>query len=123
MFALVRNMGQGIGISIVTAVLSSMMQVNHEELASRVTAASGAVATQMPGLLTGNAQVVSVINGLVTQQSAMLSYLDDFWLMMLLSISAVPLILLLRGARKPPANAPQKSAEEKALERAHAMAE
>jgi DHA2 family multidrug resistance protein len=123
MFSLVRNLGQGIGISIVTAVLANMLQVNHEELGSRLTATSQAVASQMPGLLTGNAQIVSVINGLVSQQSAMLSYLDDFWLMMLLSISAVPLILLLRGPKKPPAGAVAKSREEQALERAQAMAE
>ncbi|MBD8066327.1 DHA2 family efflux MFS transporter permease subunit [Devosia sp. PTR5] len=119
-FSLVRNLGQGIGISLVSAVLSSMMQVNHAELAARLTATSQAVAMQMPGLLTGNARIVSIINGLVAQQSAILSYLDDFWLMMILSISSIPLILLLRGSRR---SAKPKSKEEEALERAHAMAE
>jgi MFS transporter, DHA2 family, multidrug resistance protein len=119
MFSLVRNMGQGIGISLVTAVLANMMQVNHAELAERLTMSSPAVATQMPGLLTGNAQIVSILNGLVTQQAAILSYLDDFWLMAILSGASIPLILLLRGAKK---TAP-KSKEEQALERAHAMAE
>jgi len=52
-----------------------------------------------------------------------MSYLDDFWLMMLMSLAAVPLILLLRGAKKPEPSAKPKTAEEKALERAHAMAE
>ncbi len=52
----------------------------------------------------------------------MLSYLDDFVLMMWLSIAAVPLILLLRGPKKAVAAKP-KTEEEKALERAHAMAE
>jgi len=123
MFSLVRNMGQGVGISIVTAVLSMMIQVNHAELAERITATSQNVANQMPSLLTGNLVVVSTINGLVSQQAAMLSYLDDFFLMMLLSLSAIPLILLLRGPKKAPASAPPKSTEEKALEQAHAMAE
>ena len=122
MFSLVRNMGQGIGISLVVAVLSNMMQVNHAELAERLTATSQAVATQMPSLLTGSPQALSSVNGLVTQQSAILSYLDDFWLMMLLSIGTIPLIFLLRGPKKN-ANAPAKTAEEIALERAHAMAE
>ena len=36
MFSLVRNMGQGVGISIVTAVLSNMVQGNHEELGERL---------------------------------------------------------------------------------------
>jgi len=123
MFSLVRNMGQGVGISLVTAVLSTMLQVNHSELAERLTATSQNVINQVPTLLTGNGTVVSQINGLVSQQAAMLSYLDDFWLMMLLSISAIPLILLLRGAKKPAATAKPKSQEEIALERAHAMAE
>ena len=122
MFSLVRNMGQGVGISLVTAVLSSMMQVNHAELGERLTATSQNVANQMPTLLSGAPQVVSIINGLVTQQAAMLSYLDDFWLMMLLSLSAIPLILLLRGPKKVVAAKP-KTQEEIALERAHAMAE
>src|SRR3954470_2642041 len=105
MFSLVRNMGQGVGISLVTAVLSTMMQVNHAELAERLTATSQNVANLVPTLLTGNTTVVSQINGLVTQQGAILSYLDDFWLMMLLSLSAIPLILLLRGPKKAPAAA------------------
>lgn len=119
-FSLVRNLGQGIGISLVSAVLSSMMQVNHAELAERLTATSQAVAAQMPSLIDGNAQVLAMVNGLVQQQSAMLSYLDDFWLMMLLSGASIPLILLLRGPKK--SGAP-KSREDAALERAHAMGE
>ena len=67
-----------------------MLQVNHAELAERLTATSQAVASQMPALLTGNPQSVSMVNGLVSQQAAMLSYLDDFFLMMLFSLSAVP---------------------------------
>ena len=120
MFALVRNMGQGVGISLVTAVLSHMMQVNHAEIAERLTATSRSVASQMPDLITGNPMIVSIVNGLVTEQAAMLSYLDDFWLMMLLSLLAMPLILLLRGPKK--AERPMTE-EEKALERAHAMSE
>ena len=107
MFSLVRNMGQGVGISLVTAVLSTMLQVNHAELAERLTATSPSVMTQMPGLLTGTPQVVATVNGLVSQQAAMLSYLDDFFLMMLFSLAAVPIILLLRGPRKQPGGTPQ----------------
>jgi DHA2 family multidrug resistance protein len=122
MFALVRNMGQGIGISLVSVVLTNMIQVNHAELAERLTVDSMAVQTQMPGLITGNPQILAVINGLVQQQSAMLSYLDDFWLMLLLSLASIPLILLLRGPKKDK-NAPAKTKEELAIERAHAMGE
>lgn len=124
MFALVRNMGQGVGISVVTAVLSQMIQVNHAELGARLTATSPEVMNQIPSLLSGNPTIVSLINGLVSQQAAMLAYLDDFVLMMWLSLAAAPIILLLRSNKpKVGADARPKTAEEKALERAHAMAE
>ncbi|MEO8882078.1 MAG: DHA2 family efflux MFS transporter permease subunit [Devosia sp.] len=124
MFSLVRNMGQGVGISLVTAVLSSMLQVNHAEVGERLTATAPQVAIQFPQLLTGNPQMTSLIDLLIQQQAAMLSYLDDFVLMMWLSVAAIPIILLLRGNKpKAAAGAPVKTAEEKALERAHAMAE
>ena len=46
---------------------------------------------------------------------------DDFQLMVWVSLATVPIVLLLRGSK--PKAGPPKSAEEKALERAHAMAE
>ncbi|HEY9012529.1 MAG TPA: DHA2 family efflux MFS transporter permease subunit [Devosia sp.] len=94
-FSLVRNVGQGVGISLVTAVLASMQTVNRQELAERITLDSGAVrdfATAHGGF----ANVVGSINGLITQQAAMLSFLDDFKLMMWVTLASVPIILLLR---------------------------
>jgi DHA2 family multidrug resistance protein len=96
MYALVRNMGQGIGVSMVSAVLTNMMQVNHAELATRITATSDAVQSHAPGLLSGAESTIYTVNALVTQQSAILSYIDDFWLMALLSLVSIPLLLLLR---------------------------
>jgi len=124
MFALVRNMGQGVGISVVTAVLSHMIGVNHVEIGQRLTSTSWAVMNQLPILLSGNKEYLDLIDQYVQQQGAILSYLDDFVLMMWLSIAAAPVILLLRGNKpKKGAVAPKKTQEELALERAHAMAE
>ena len=33
---------------------------------------------------------------MVTRQAMMVAYVDDFWLMMWLSLAAVPLVLLMR---------------------------
>ena len=96
MFALVRNLGQGIGVSMVSAVLANMMQINHSELAERLTSSSAAVHTYYPGLLEGSRSAIASANSLVSQQAAILSYVDDFWLMTLLSLVSVPLILMLR---------------------------
>ena len=38
--------------------------------------------------------------------SLMIAYVDDFWLMMILTLCVVPLLLLLKKARKPEGPAP-----------------
>ena len=110
MFSLVRNMGQGVGISLVTAVLSTMMQVNHAELGR---AADGDVAERHePDAEPADRQSADrwpSINGLVHAAGGDARYLDDFWLMMLLSLVAVPLILLLRGPKKRSSRKPKSS--------------
>ena len=96
-FSLVRNVGSGVGISLVTAVLTRMIAVNHEELGASITATSPQVVQQLPALLTGSRTVAAVADGLVSQQAAMISYVDNFVLMMWLTLSALPIILFLRG--------------------------
>ena len=108
MFSLVRNVGSGVGISLVTAVLARMTQINTAELAARVTLDAQPV-RDMPGLVEGIPRVVAQISGLVQQQAAMIAYLDDFWLMVLVTLASAPIVLLLRkpsSAQKPdPAHA------------------
>jgi len=96
MFSLVRNVGSGIGISLVTAVLARMMTVNHEELAGRLTAAAPQVRIQMPSLLSGSPEVIARVDGLVSQQAAMIAYVNDFVLILLLTVAALPIVFFLR---------------------------
>jgi len=113
MFSLIRNVGQGVGISIVTLVLAQMQVTNYGELAERITLDSGPVrdlATAHGGFM----NIVGTLHGLISQQAAMLAFLDDFHLMMILTFATLPLVFLLR---KP---APRVMTAE---ERAHAMGE
>ncbi|TIO02392.1 MAG: multidrug efflux MFS transporter, partial [Mesorhizobium sp.] len=43
----------------------------------------------------------AALDGLVTLQATIISYVDDFELMMLLSLAAIPLVLLLRKPGTP----------------------
>ena len=54
--------------------------------------------TELPGRTAAfeTSDVRPQVNGLITQQSAMLSFLDDFKLMMLVTLVSVPVIFLLR---------------------------
>jgi MFS transporter, DHA2 family, multidrug resistance protein len=46
---------------------------------------------------------IAALNAEVTRQAAMVAYIDDFKLMMLIALASVPLLLLLRGEpRRPP---------------------
>jgi DHA2 family multidrug resistance protein len=46
---------------------------------------------------------MAALNAEVTRQAAMVAYIDDFKLMMLIALASLPLLLLLRGAsRQPP---------------------
>lgn len=104
MFALVRNVGSGIGISIVTSVLSRMIVTNHEEIASRLGADSLMVRQLAPGLLAHDPLLMARVDGLVTQQAAMIAYIDNFYLMLIFTACALPIIFFLRtntGAPKP----------------------
>jgi len=95
LFSLVRNVGSGVGISIVTSVLTRMVTVNHEELASRLTGTASQVLRQAPALLSGSPEVAARVNGLVTQQAAMIAYVDNFVLMLLFTVAAFPIVFFL----------------------------
>ncbi|MDN5786464.1 DHA2 family efflux MFS transporter permease subunit [Pseudorhodobacter sp.] len=107
LFSLVRNVGSGVGISIVTTVLARMISVNHEELASRLTADAPQVAHLVPGLLSANPVMVARIDGLVSQQAAMIAYVDNFLLMLFFTIAAFPIVFFLRAPKRAaPASVP-----------------
>ena len=85
LFSLVRNIGSSIGISLVQTML-----VRNTVIASAydVTRPSGA----------------AFLDSVVTQQAAMIAYIDDFWLMLFLTLAVTPLLLLIRppGREKTP---------------------
>ena len=99
LFSLVRNVGSGVGISIVTTMLTRMISVNHEELAGHLTATSPQVLRQAPMLLTHNPKIAAMMDGLVTQQAAMIGYIDNFVLMLIFTLLALPIVFILQ---KPP---------------------
>ena len=41
-----------------------------------------------------------MVNGEVTRQAAMIGYIDDFKLMMFITLAAMPIILLLRSPKR-----------------------
>ena len=104
LFSLVRNIGSSIGISMVSVVLTRNIQVNHAELAERMTAFSPSIdaAAHAVGMSASSGPFAAVLDQITTLQATMLSYVDDFQLMMYVSIAALPLVLLLRKPKTAP---------------------
>jgi DHA2 family multidrug resistance protein len=102
LFNLSRNVGSSVGISIVSYLLIRNNQVNHATIASHVTAFNHAFDNGIvrhalsPWTASGRAALDQVIQ----TQASIISYIDDFKLMMALSLVAIPLILLLKHAPK-----------------------
>ncbi|HEY4065852.1 MAG TPA: MDR family MFS transporter [Burkholderiaceae bacterium] len=106
-YSLVRNIGSSIGISLVQTLLVRNTQIAHSSLAEKVT--SGQLALQgLPGSAGFGAQAsagLEMLNGEVTRQASMIAYVDDFILMLYLTLAMIPLLALIRPAKASDANA------------------
>jgi DHA2 family multidrug resistance protein len=107
LFSLVRNIGSSIGISLVQTLLVRNTVIAHAELTERITYANPA--WQNPAIARAydlsTPGGVAFLDGSITQQAAMIAYIDDFWLMLFLTLAVMPLILLIRPpARIKPAD-------------------
>lgn len=103
MYNLSRNTGSAVGISIVTYLLSRNIQVNHAVLSEHVNPYNRAfdnpavLHLMSPWTASGRAALDQLVNG----QAAIIAYANDFKLMMLLALAAMPLVFLLKKATPP----------------------
>ena len=96
---LFRSLGASAGISWMTVLLARNIQTAHADLGSHVTAATGSVvdfSTIDRFQALGDTAMV-LLNAEVTRQAAMIAYIDDFWLMMWITLAAAPCAFLMRG--------------------------
>ena len=100
---LARNVGGSAGISVVTVLLAQNVQTNHSVLAPHIPDAGLLAADPVVASALGGATdpILSIADGLVNQQAAMIAYLDDFKLMTILTACAVPLVFILKRPAPP----------------------
>jgi MFS transporter, DHA2 family, multidrug resistance protein len=103
LFSLTRNIGSSIGISVVIAQLQQNIQKNHAAFADYITPYNQALAKvgESGYWDIHTTQGLVAINGEVQRQAATLAYLQDFYLMMWITLAALPLLLLMRSPKKP----------------------
>ena len=99
LFSLMRNLGSSIGISVVVTYLAQSVQANHAVFSEHINLFSQPLrqAVESGALDISSPQGLAAIDALVYKQAAMLAYLQDFRLMMWITLSSIPLILLLRS--------------------------
>jgi MFS transporter, DHA2 family, multidrug resistance protein len=98
--ALMRMLGGSIGISILETQLAQNTQIVHSHLIEGLRPDNPlAQALHAPFSLT-TPTGIAALNQEVTRQAAMVSYNDDFVLMMLVVLVSLPALLLVRGARR-----------------------
>jgi MFS transporter, DHA2 family, multidrug resistance protein len=102
--ALMRMLGGSIGISILETELAQNTQIVHSRLVEGLRPDNPLA--QAPFLHAPYSLVdpsgIAALNAEVTRQAAMVSYNDDFALMTLVVIAALPALLLVRSRRRQP---------------------
>ncbi len=117
-YNLMRNMGGSGGIALVNTMLSRRIQFHHARLAEHINIfnpgaqqAMNTIPTMLfyRGIPLGDNQGMSygLIHGELSRQAAMMSFLDNFWLLALIFLLMLPLLLLMRRPKhqlRPPAD-------------------
>ena len=108
LYSLSRNIGSSIGISVVNSLLTRNTQVNHAEITPSITSVNRgfedlAIARFWdPVSAAGRA----ALDAMVTQQAQIIAYMDDYKLLMIATLAAIPLLVIFK---KPPPSAADDS--------------
>ncbi len=99
LFTLIRNIGSAAGISIMQARFVSGIETHHAVLIEHARPDNPLFQAYAP-LVFATTDAIARFNGQITKQASMLSYIDDFQLMLGITILCAPMILLMRTPKK-----------------------
>jgi DHA2 family multidrug resistance protein len=102
MFTLIRNMGSAIGISVLQAMTIRNSSTVHSRLVENIRPDNPVLQHTMPNFDFGIPAQVAALNAEVTRQASMVSYIDTYWLLFVITCAIMPLILLMRPAKHKP---------------------
>ena len=101
LFSLLRNIGSSVGISIVSVELAHNIIIERASLVEAINPFNANFSTAM-SRMGGMSQtaLMGMLNGQVQAQAAMVAYVDDFKLMMVITLIAVPLLLFMKPPKQ-----------------------
>ncbi|HEY0266337.1 MAG TPA: hypothetical protein VGC16_06260, partial [Rhizomicrobium sp.] len=100
-FNLLRNVGSSIGISVVEFLLTQNTQRLHAGMVEHITPynATSSTALTSAHLSTGSLRGLEALNATITNQATMIAYIDDFQLMMVLTLATIPFLFIIKKVR------------------------
>jgi DHA2 family multidrug resistance protein len=109
LFALIRNVGSAIGISVTSFLLAQNTQIMHARIAEGITPFNRMLQTGGAYLMWNSASPagLSALNQEITRQAQSIAYVNDFKLMLLVSLPTALLVLLMRDPRRAAAPSPE----------------
>jgi DHA2 family multidrug resistance protein len=111
LWTLVRNIGASIGISILIARLVNRTAYFHSQIVERVTPFNDAMSLPNAAALSDHSlRSLAVLNGMATQQAAVMSYSNDFLLMTIVSLVAFPVVMMMSKPKIAPAPISEEAA-------------
>jgi len=106
-YSLARNIGSSIGISFMQSELTRHLRVAHAQLAENVSLYNPLAAPWHIDTATGLALVDAEVN----RQAGMVAYLHDFRIMLFMTIAVMPLLVLMKTAKRKAGEPPPDIAE------------
>ncbi len=100
LYTLIRNIGSSVGISIMQVLLTNNIQKVHSQLVEHVRPDNPTFQHLKAPFSLKSLPGLEALNGIITRQASMVAYIDDFKLMMWITLITVPLIALMRPPRR-----------------------
>ena len=103
-FSLMRNIGSSIGIAVAEALLVRNTQIAHAGILENLGRAHADLMTSPlgPAFHLSSPSGLPALNEEITRQAAMIAYLDDYRLLLVICVIVIPLLLLIRPTQKRP---------------------
>ncbi|MGH9475350.1 MAG: DHA2 family efflux MFS transporter permease subunit [Terriglobales bacterium] len=107
LFNLMRNLGAGAGISVVTTLVARRAQFHQNRLTAQVSASSPTLASMLAGFknllmsrgmdaATATRQALDAVYLMVQRQSLLLSYIEAFFALAIIFLLMTPMVLLMK---------------------------
>jgi MFS transporter, DHA2 family, multidrug resistance protein len=104
MYTLIRNLGSAVGISMLQAMTTRNTATVHSRLVEGMRPTNPLFAHYMPDFDFFSPKAVAALDARITVQAAMVSYIDAFWALFLVTLLLVPMLALMRPTRGKPSD-------------------